>query len=70
MCQITEKYHAKVVIEAIVTSEMPHLSVCVSENMYKLVVDAVDETSTIFEGKIMHIKATMSLNKTDKEVLE
>lgn len=49
---------------------MPHLPVCVSENMYKLVVDAVDETSTIFEGKIMHIKATMSLNKTDKEVIE
>jgi hypothetical protein len=37
--------------------------------MYKLVVDAVDETATIFEGKIMHIKATMSLNKTDNEVI-
>lgn len=68
MHRIPEKFHAKIIFDAVIESDTAHLPVCISENMYKLILDAVDETTSLFDGRIIHIQATMSLNKG--EILE
>lgn len=63
-------FHLHVVTDVIVESDSTSIPLDVSENMYKLVLEALEETSYLFDGRIKHIMATVSIKKTDGDDLD
>ncbi len=65
MYRIPDKYHAQIIVDIIIDSNRASLPLDISENMYKLVIEAIEETSNSFDGRIQHLRATVSLKKTE-----